>query len=300
MRTCGIDTLRVRLPFQAISKLKKEKELKAWVNIDTGELGDYLVWDENALKVVIKGDLYGYMIFSVPRMIRGTNNAYLTLEGIVKSLDSITDQLGLSIRDWRVENIEFGMDIKLSLSSSQVLSFILSYRHHDFGVFSDRLVGQGKVLSLNEYSVKFYDKGKELGLHYADILRMEVRIKKTRKISRDGKPVFVRDIETPACHEELLKSLLKVWEHVEIVDDSLFQFAKENEAQELEFWFNPVAVNRLRAMDHKRYMARYNRYRKLVKRLRKKGPNLHSQIKETIRQGVRQDTDLCFHHLDQG
>jgi hypothetical protein len=83
-----------------------------------------------------------------------------------------------------LENIEFGVNIELPYTCSDVLNAMISMSNRQFVELKFSGVPNGKRLSRSQFEVKVYDKGKLENGKESNILRVELRVKKMQFLNK--------------------------------------------------------------------------------------------------------------------
>ncbi|WP_126651805.1 hypothetical protein [Chryseobacterium aureum] len=159
---------------------------------------------------------------------------------ILTSFEQLQADLDEDISDYKVTNLEFGLNIQTSLSPKSMLNNnFLMYNFDEFNQH-DTFKGKGayKQYNRNEYYVKIYDKGLQYGLDY-NLLRVEIKIIDSKLLKKRFGIRTVRDIYEKSRLELLFKFLLERFDEINIIDCLTTQEIRGEEKTFLELGKSP-------------------------------------------------------------
>lgn len=180
----------------------------------------------------------------------GTNCGDFTLRDFRQTVYSLCSLLGLDPCAVKLENVEFGVNVKLGCSPQNVLGSIVSLQN---GKPFVPQVGEGLKCCLKEFRYKIYNKSKQYKFNRDNLLRFELHIDKMRKIF----PVkTLHDLTKAEVWEMLGKELVAHLRHIVFVDEydldtmtkpeRKYFYAFENKINNIRFWKEQKPLERHR------------------------------------------------------
>ena len=141
------------------------------------------------------------------------------IEDIFGALNMLSYELGENIDDYKVTNLEFGLNIRTSLPAEEILKNNFAMFNFDNYSQIETFKGKGfyKQYNRREYYVKYYDKAKQFNLPY-NLLRAEIKIVDSKLLKKNG-IYTVKDITNPNSLKLLFKFLLDRVEETNIIDN---------------------------------------------------------------------------------
>lgn len=143
------------------------------------------------------------------------------IEDIFGALNMLSYELGENIDDYKVTNLEFGLNIRTSLPAEEILKNNFAMFNFDNYSQIETFKGKGfyKQYNRREYHIKYYDKAKESKptLHY-NLLRAEIKIVDSKLLKKIG-IYTVKDITNPNSLKSLFTFLLDRVEETNIIDN---------------------------------------------------------------------------------
>lgn len=141
------------------------------------------------------------------------------IEDIFGALNMLSYELGENIDDYKVTNLEFGLNIRTSLPAEEILKNNFAMFNFDNYSQIETFKGKGfyKQYNRREYYVKYYDKAKQFTLPY-NLLRAEIKIVDSKLLKKNG-IYTVKDITNPNSLKLLFKFLLDRVEETNIIDN---------------------------------------------------------------------------------
>lgn len=154
--------------------------------------------------------------------INGEGNNYtdFDLSEIKTSLDRLCRQFGEEIMNYKVTNLEFGLNIKTSLSPKSILeNNFLMYNFDNFSqIETFKNKGYYKQYNRSEYYLKFYDKGLQYKLD-CNLLRVEIKIVDSRLLNKLGVKQL-SDLTNKDVLESLFNFFIEKVSETNIIDNS--------------------------------------------------------------------------------
>ncbi|GEM_PF-3301849 len=193
-----------------------------------------------------------------------------------------------------IRNFEYGVNILLPADTTvkKFLRSVISLPTKRFVNLKMEASRIGKIASFGEYDIKLYDKGKSAGNLNNRLLRIELRVKKTRFLEQYGikesrKPLTLHDLAQHRTALKLGEVLYNLISEIVFIDKSL---NKNNltpkELLTLTRFENPMYWEELNFK--KRYKARL-RYRQLVEKCNPTG--LFEEVKKRTFELLQKLTD---------
>lgn len=136
-----------------------------------------------------------------------TNHRDFGLPELQAAVEELCEALLLHPCVLKLRNVEIGVNIRPPGETSEILGSLV---HHKLA--SPRRTDSGVCVVHNGYSVKIYDKAKQLGLQ-EPLLRFEVRAKKMREVATLG-IATVSDLLDPKAWQGMEVLLLKKFDEI--------------------------------------------------------------------------------------
>ena len=165
----------------------------------------------------IKNSIHTY--FNLKNGLATGNYTDFSHRDILTAFEQLQGDLNEDILDYKVTNLEFGLNLRTSLSPKQMLenNFLMfnfdGFNQHD--TFKNK--GSYKQYNRNEYYVKMYDKGLQYKLDY-HLLRLEIKITDSKLLKKRFGLYTVRNVYEKSRLELLFKFLLDRFYEINIID----------------------------------------------------------------------------------
>lgn len=177
---------------------------------------------------------------------QGKHNANdFGLADVREVVESLRDEFGIDPAASQLRTLEVGLNLRLPdhIPVAHVLASLVAYgpkRFTDLRLTSNRQK-YGKLCQMAEYEVKIYDKGKQQGLKRRDLLRVEVKVKKMRKLAPFGIATLA-DLTDPAKVAPLGDWLASLVADLVMIEPGSIDESRLTERQllDLERWSNPA------------------------------------------------------------
>lgn len=255
-------------------------EFKGVTNLRTGELlpearrAEYngLIF-KIAPSTVQPGQYRCYVQGSLHRFANGgaANDGDFTFSQVRAALDDLQNRFGIDPNRARLENIEFGLNIKMPYQVRKFLQSLICHYFQNYRQFSDLDTKDpylGKVAHRQQYSVKIYDKGKQAATGADNILRLEIHVSKMIFLSGYNVATLA-DLTDQAKVSSLAGLLQKLFSGVMLYESSAQAGSmSEKERANLNDWKNPLYWLNLDKD------ARYKNRQKFADFLEKQGANM--------------------------
>ncbi|WP_374462986.1 hypothetical protein [Chryseobacterium sp.] len=186
----------------------------------------------------VKNSIHTY--FNLKNGLAEGNYTDFFYSDILTAFQLLQEDLNEDISDYKVTNLEFGLNIRTSLSPKQMLenNFLMfnfdEFNQHD--TFKNK--GSYKQYNRNEYYVKMYDKGLQFKLPYS-LLRVEIKITDSKLLKKRFGIHIVRDIFEKSRLELLFKWLLACFDEINIIDSLATQEIRGEEKKFFELGKSP-------------------------------------------------------------
>ena len=195
-----------------------------------------------------------------------------TFTNLISTLEEIANLLDIHLHQLKLQNIEFGFNIKLPYKVSNITDNLLINNKKTFLKPYD--FDYRKAMH-QRYWVKVYNKGNQFELS-ENLLRVEIKHIKMIDLNRLGLYNCL-DLTNRALHNRLLDNLLEKWNNTLLYDFTINktqltpqQFKKSLEYQNPNYWLNLTPQQR-------------TRQKKTLQNLSIEfGANTHQQIKDLI------------------
>lgn len=158
-------------------------------------IGGVIQWDTylKNLKMYLKNDKL-YISNSIHKYAFGNNYSDFSYSDIVKVLKSIEEQLVLSFKSFKIQKLEFGLNIFPEQQPLELIHQLKSFGFRELDTMRDISFGYGKKARLFDYEFKAYDKREQVRRMDRVQLGKEIfRLEKVYKNSRIVKGVSCLD-----------------------------------------------------------------------------------------------------------
>lgn len=211
-----------------------------------------------------------------------TNANDFTLHQYYEALKQVEALVKIPIERFKIENIEFGVNIKTQITARKLLTYIICDGWRRFAQLDAKDIKKGLQIGgkNSDSEIKIYDKGKQSGTNEKNLLRIEVKVKKLRYFNRFGKNGIktISDTLNPEKVGLLGQYLAKLWNEFIVYDNSIKEADLTNdEEKSLLKYKNPVYWSE---MDFRR---RYNERAAFDALMKKYSPSaIQSEIQKAI------------------
>jgi hypothetical protein len=199
-----------------------------------------------------------------------------------------------------LNNLEFGVNIKLPFEPKLILNNLVTHKGHSFSFESNN----GKnyyQCKHSQFIIKIYDKGLQFGLA-ENILRFELKAIKMQYLHSNG--IYIKHLKclkNKAIYEPLGKLLMKVFNEI-IIDCENIDLRLLSEAEKITYLkaTNPNTWkrnNRLNSKGQKQLQRLSEKYHKLINR-HTKGKTNKQKVAELIKEKWIQLSDI--YHTSKG
>ncbi|MBU3010532.1 hypothetical protein KO506_03900 [Polaribacter vadi] len=272
-----VDFIKARLLNVDIPKLISDKRFKqkseTYIDKDEGECSKLILEYKNLTITIIKNKiviLTGSIHYFYNDGIHNYNN--FTFTNLINTLDEVANLLEIELYHFRLQNIEFGVNLKLPYNVTNITNNLLTHNQKEF---LKPYNFDYKVTKHQRYWVKVYNKGKHFN-RPDNILRVELKYKKMIDLNKIGLHTL-KDLQNKDLHHQLLAILLEQWSKVLLYDFTINKSqlrplykSKSLEYQNQNFWLNLTSQER-------------NRQKKSLQTLSLEyGANTHHQISNLI------------------
>lgn len=286
-----IDGIKLSIQNKEYAKrLQKNKlfEFVSIVNTYTGELSNKIETKYMSLvisiyesgTVIIKGSLHKFW----NNGIHNYNDFHLT--NVLNIIDEWVNIFGAEILNAKIDNIEFGVNIKPPIQTDEILRNVLLHKRVKFktGTFFN---SNYKECAHEHYCIKIYDKA----LQYKqpnDILRIECKYIRMVELNRIGIYSY-KDLRKPEIYPELERMLIKKWNEVLFIDETIKRKGlKEKQRESLNNYLNPNYWLKIAKNETYRYNKEEIKYKNIVSKF---SDNLQFQISNLINEKWQKLTD---------
>ncbi|CAM1352394.1 hypothetical protein [Tenacibaculum insulae] len=119
-----------------------------------------------------------------------------------------------------LSNLEFGVNIYLLFSVSELLLNLVAYKNKDFKTLSNGRKRIGKQIVNQKHRNKIYDKGKQANLKVKNLARFEMHYNKMAELKKYG-IVTLQDLTDIHKISPLVNELLSFWDNIIYYDKSI-------------------------------------------------------------------------------
>lgn len=187
---------------------------------------------------IVRNSMHKY--FNLKNGFGNNNYTDFYYPDIMTSFEQLQTDLDEDISDYKVTNLEFGLNIQTTLSPKSMLNNnFLMYNFDEFNQ-KDTFKGKGmyKQYNRSEYYVKIYDKGLQYKLNY-NLLRVEIKVTDSRLLKRKFGIETVKDIYDNDKLELMFNFLLECFDEINIIDSLATQEIRGEEKTVIELGKSP-------------------------------------------------------------
>jgi hypothetical protein len=219
---------------------------------------DFKLFDTGLL--VLQGSLHKY------HNRENFNYNKFTLFDLLSTLQSIEELFFIDLSKGKIQNLEIGVNLNLSIETSIILNAMLLHK----GKLSDsRYYGSYREFRHSEYSIKLYDKSKQYGLN-KPCFRIELKHIKARAFNQLG-IITLNDLKKTEWLANALNEIETKWHEI-------LMFEPFNKSNDLNpEWKNQLYWEGLTASKRHREIHKFNTWKS-------GGRNLQHEITQAIRQ----------------
>jgi len=118
----------------------------------------------------------------------GENNDNYTLADVRRTIDRLQQNHAIDPAKSKVLNFEFGVNIELpaGIQASDFQKYLVSAYTKAFEKLNPRRPAVGYIAEFHEYSIKVYDKGYQARTGETGLLRVEIKVMRTRWLDQFG------------------------------------------------------------------------------------------------------------------
>ncbi len=221
---------------------------------------------------------------------------------LVNVVSDLTEKFSIDPANVLLENVEFGVNVRLPFPVERVLSSIILHKGEPFFRFSNVGSGGGVECKHAQFYIKVYDKGAQYTVG-ANLLRVEIRVIKMAYFhGKNIKLDTLSDLLELNTLKELREALINTVKEILFTDLSLsLDSSPEKERLILangsnsNYWTNlkPNSGDFPRGNSDPNYETRRKKYYRELERFEKLLEKRQSNLKETVTRLVRDKfTDL--------
>ena len=287
-----IDGIKLNIKNKDYAKKLQENKLfefESIVNHSTGELSKNIETKYKSLTitiydsgtVIIKGSLHKFWNSG----IHNYNDFHLT--NVFNIIDEWVNIFGSEILNAKIDNIEFGVNIKPPIQTDEILRNILLHKRAEFktGTFKNSYY---KECTHEHYYIKIYDKALQYN-QLENILRIECKYIRMIELNRLGIHSF-KDLRKFEIYPELRRILLDKWNEVLFIDETIKRKElKKKQRESLYNYLNPNYWLKIAKNETYKYNKEEIKYKSIVS---KHSDNLQNQIYNIINEKWQKLTDI--------
>ena len=151
----------------------------------------------------------------------GKHNANdFTYNDLQSVLDELNQKFGINPKTAILRNLEFGVNVQLSITSTELFKNIVTSGKHNFSVLKVDGKTLGRCISKSQSIYKIYDKGKQYKTVEKNLIRFEVHVNKMQYLSR-LEVVNLLDILNVKKLQRLAEMLINEWFEVVYYDKQI-------------------------------------------------------------------------------
>jgi predicted nucleic acid-binding Zn ribbon protein len=160
----------------------------------------------------------------------------LTIHGMEQTLMKLHQELGIVANEAVLLNAEICINVFCRDGVTQVLNAIKGHFDNSNMSRNDEPQFKGVRFERTQYALKIYDKGRHIGKAGSNMLRVELKLKKSEILQKYGIR-YLSDLSDPGKVEPLIKLLIEKLQDV-IMIDSLSDSLNEKERLQFQAWGN--------------------------------------------------------------
>ena len=201
-----------------------DNETKCYLNYSTGEV-QYpcrRYFENMEVRItntqgIIRNSIHKY--FNIKNYSEDNNYTDFYYSDLLKAFEQFQQDLNEDISEFKVTNLEFGLNIQTSLNPKSILENNFVMFNFDEYNQKDTFKSKGfyKQYNRSEYFVKIYDKGLQYKLPY-NLLRVEVKITDSKLLKREFGIYTIKDISDKDKLGLMFNFLLKRFDEINIID----------------------------------------------------------------------------------
>ncbi|MBK8282550.1 MAG: hypothetical protein IPK94_21020 [Saprospiraceae bacterium] len=249
---------------------------KYWANYDYYNLEVIESIKDGKLiyRLNLRGSLHKAAMF-------GSNAKRLTWSLLQSELTNIEADLKISLFDWKIKNIEYGVNL---VRDQPVLPFLsqslLMHRRQQFGTLNSE---KGEAIGFQsmgcQHQLKAYDKALQLKLPNP-LMRIEDRVNRMQYL-RGHRYMTLANLQEKSSAYSLKHNLLSTWDDALMIDPIIVQKAQGKHQARLKEYSNPRFWMMAAALPDRQKKFRY--HKEVLKDLQLKYDDcVHKEITEQI------------------
>ena len=259
---------------EQVSLLKKSVDFMGSYNVTTGEsisrnrsgneVSPFIEAEAKNMKIKLYPNGRCEIAGSIHKYFNdGKHNFnYFGRKELSYALDELNKHLNINISEFRLSNIEIGVNITPPIDSDIIIDNAFMYKNKVFENKFHSDEGNYKQAGLTEYLLKLYNKRK----HYTnqgykinnETLRFELKYTVMRSINDLG-IVYVKDLEKGL--ESFKKPLMNAWDHILLYDHTIDYYLPEKTRLEYSnpnYWLSLKQTNQRTFKKHSNSLRKLN------------------------------------------
>lgn len=268
-----IDFIKGRLEHIDIHKLYENnlfsETIETYKDKDEGECSKSILEYKN-LTITIYKNKVAILTGSLHYFYNNGNHNYnnFTFTRLKHTLEEVANLLEIELHQIKLQNIEFGVNLKLSYKVANITNYLLIHKQKEF---LKPYIFDYRKASHQHYWIKIYNKGQQFK-RPENILRVELKYKKMPELNKIGLHTLA-DLKNKVLYKQLSAILLHKWSNTLLYDFTInnnqlrpLHYKKSLMFQNQNFWLNLTSQER-------------TRQKKLLQKLSiDYGANTHQQI----------------------
>lgn len=188
----------------------------------------------------LKGSLHQlFNVYSEDERHNYNDFSYCDFEEI---LDHFCNDLNVSVCNTKITQLEFGLNIETSINPEDLINYYILMYKYKAPNRDMKFDGKGDFIEFvtTDYNIKIYNKSKQFGITDKKILRVELKIKRSRYLESHFDIFNLRDLDR-LRFKMLFKDLLGKFDDLLVVDN-LF-LVNPDCSKDLEIFKNGINPN---------------------------------------------------------
>lgn len=234
-------------------------------------------WELDAFSpthLLIKGSIHKFYN-------KGTNETDFTFDDAIKAIEDFCSAFQLNWELARVENLEFGVNIRPSQPASDIIEQVICYKNtRPIRPYEGKKDYYFTEFDVGDYYIKIYDKGKQY--KGPNILRFEVKAVKNRYLNEHGGISTLKDLASIETMRALAVKINQVFKDV-VFNDPTIELRTLSTADRKNYLLmkDPNEWAKCKKKKTSTHRSRENRFREIVREngILKTHTNLQNLIK---------------------
>jgi len=223
-----VDFLKIAIPYHYKEDFLNNQsfDFKSIYSHNTGEILNYVQKGKVAnfkieitqKKIVVEGSIH--ILFNVIKNKSYQNYNDFSFRDFLEGVEMLSKIINVDVKDMKIENIEIGVNIPISLNVREVLeNKLIDWNYRTKCSTKVYVNGFGVEFETVDRYFKLYDKGGQHNIKHP-LLRIEIKYMRNETIEKIAKIKTVFDLIQPDKYRVLIKNLKREINKINIVDST--------------------------------------------------------------------------------